>query len=212
MKKTITVFGLLLFGALVFGQANLPEYDFVSGNWELTEDSLYQHDADASLAKVNINIPQEDAMIYEFQALYEGGAEDGHGGFGLHLFVDKPHAQESWGAGKSYLLWLNYDENPGNTEIPAGLSAQLYRSYSNSRMDLVQSFDLNDYAELLTEDNLTTPIPFKFIVDGNSGEIQVYDPVTNDGSYFVLNVEENLPLKGDWLVLRTNGMKMSFTY
>ncbi len=107
-------------------------------------------------------------------------------------------------------MWLNYDENPENKEIPAGLSAQLYRSYTDSRMDLIQSFDLNEYAGLLTEETLSASIPFKIVVDGNSGEIHVYDPAGDGNSYFVLNIGENLPLKGDWVVLRTNGMKLSF--
>jgi hypothetical protein len=147
-------------------------------------------------------------MVYEFDARYESGAEDGHGGIGLHIFADSVLNRASWGAGRSYLLWLNYDERPISRDIPQGLSAQVYHSYTNSRMELVQSFDLNHYAGLLTQENLAYPIHFKFFVDGNTGEVQVYDPTAED-LYYVLNLD--LPSRGEWIALRTNGLKASFT-
>ncbi len=88
MKKTIAVLGLFMLGTLLFSQVNLPaEHQFVSGNWVMIGNRLYQNDAGSRLAKINIAVPQEDIMIYEFDARYEGGAEDGHGGFGLHLLI-----------------------------------------------------------------------------------------------------------------------------
>ena len=211
MKRMVLVLALLAVGTLVFAQADLPEHRFVSGRWALSGDRLYQNDENARLAKVNIRVPQEGAMIYEFDARYEGGAEDGHGGFGFHVFVDAPHNNVSWGAGQSYLIWLNYDEKPLIKDIPAGLSAQIYRSVSNSQMDLIQSYNLNEYADLLTYENLAEPIPFKIIVNGNTGEVQVYDPTENNEYYYVLNLGNRTPLRGNWLVLRTNGMRVSFS-
>ena len=212
MKRFVLVLALLAVGTLVFAQVNLDEFSFVGGKWEITADRLYQNDEKARLAKTNIKAPQEGAMLYEFEARYEGGAEDGHGGFGLHIFVNNPFDRVSWGAAQSILLWLNYDENPINKEIHKGFSGQVYRSINNSTMELIQSFDLNEFIELLTEENLAEPVPFKIIVDGNTGEIQIFDPTTNDGSYYQFFIDKKLlPLKGDWVVLRTNGMKMSFT-
>ncbi|MDR2617941.1 MAG: hypothetical protein LBC62_03625, partial [Treponema sp.] len=173
---------------------------------------LYQNDATARLAKINVRAPQADAMIYEFNTLYKAGAEDGHGGFGLHVFGDRAYNSASWGSGKSYLLWLNYDENPANKRIPKGLSGQVYRSYTNSRMDLVESVDLNEYAPLLTAENLSSPVSFKIAVDGNTGEVRVYDPTDPDllaYRYFYIN-KNDIPLKGDWVALRTNGIQLSF--
>jgi hypothetical protein len=211
MKRIVLALVLIAAGAVLYAQVNLPEYRFVSGNWAVSGQRLYQNDANARLAKINVRIPQNNAMVYEFDARYEGGAEDGHGGFGLHIFVDSPHNRASWGAGSSYLLWLNYDEKPLRKDIPAGLSGQVYRSYSNSRMDLVQSFDLNQYADLLTDENLAYPVHFKIYANGNTGEIRVYDP-TEESVYYLLNLnKKELPLKGNWVTLRTNGMKMSFT-
>jgi hypothetical protein len=212
MKRIILVLFLVGVAAALFAQVQLPEYRFASGNWAISGQRLYQNDTKAGLAKINIRAPQNGVMLYEFDARYENGAEDGHGGFGIHIFVDAPYNNASWGAGKSYLLWLNYDENPKNKDIPRGLSAQLYRSASNSQMDLVQSYDLNRYVNLLTDENLSYPVHFKIVADGDSGEVRIYDP-TEDGSiYYVLNVDrKDLPLKGNWVSLRTNGMRMSFT-
>jgi hypothetical protein len=212
MKRVVLVLFLFGVAAALFAQVQLPEYRFASGSWAVTGQRLYQNDTRAGLAKINIQAPQSGAILYEFDARYENGAEDGHGGFGLHIFEDAAFNNASWGAGKSYLLWLNYDENPVNRNIPRGLSAQLYRSQTNSRMDLVQSYDLNNYVGLLTDDNLAYPVHFKIVADGDSGEVRVYDP-TEDGSvYYVLYLDQkDLPLKGNWVSLRTNGMRMSFT-
>ncbi|MCL2128513.1 MAG: hypothetical protein FWH38_09680 [Treponema sp.] len=197
---------------VLFAQADVPEYTFAAGNWGFSGPRLYQNDAGARLAKVNFMVPQSGPMVYEFNAKYEDGAEDGHGGFGIHLFVDNPYNAASWGAGKSYLLWLNYDEAPYTPGIPAGLSAQVYKSVGNSRMDLVESVSLNEYLPLLTDENLAYSIPFKIEADGDTGEIRVYDPTDPElSSYFYFNVDRgDLPLKGNWVALRTNGIKLSF--
>jgi hypothetical protein len=214
MKRGILF--LLVFGAAaaLFAQVNLPEHRFASGSWNISGQRLYQNDAKARLAKLNIRAPQNGPMVYEFTARYESGAEDGHGGFGLHIFGDKVLNAPSWGSGNSYLLWLNYDENPiDKRNIPAGLSAQVYRSYTDSRMELVQSYNLNEYASLLTSENLARPVYFKIQADGNTGEVRVYDPVDASGeTWYSLSLNrKDLPLRGDWVVLRTNGIRLSFT-
>jgi hypothetical protein len=204
---------LSLWGIAVslFAQVQLPEYRFAAGNWLISGDRLYQNDEKAGLAKVNIRVPQQGPMLYEFDARYESGAEDGHGGFGLHIFADSALNAPSWGAGKSYLLWLNYDENPRDNKIPRGLSAQIYRSYTNTWMELVENFDLNSYAEYLTAEDLAYPVHFRIIADGNTGEVQVYDPVETDTYYVFYLDKKDFPLQGQWVSLRTNGMRMSFT-
>jgi hypothetical protein len=210
MKRMFLFLAVMVIASGLYAQSGLPEYHFASGNWGFSGDRLYQRDAQAPLAKVNFRAPQSGPMVYEFNARYESGAEDGHGGFGLHVFADSVANQASWGSGNSYLLWLNYDENPISRTIPRGFSAQVYRSYSNSRMELVESFDLNEYADLLTEENLADPVPIKIVVDGSNGEVQVYDPTDPEG-YFVFALDrKDTPLKGDWAVLRTNGVQLSF--
>jgi hypothetical protein len=190
----------------------LPQHQFASGNWSLSGNRLYQNDANARLAKVNMLIPQSGTMVYEFNVKYEGGIEDGHGGFGIHVFVDAPHPRESWGAGNSILLWLNYDENPVTPGFIRGFSAQVYRSRSNTQMDLLESYDLNWALDFITWDDLAYPVPVKIWVNGNTGEIRVYDPsdpILADYWYFYIP-QRDLPLRGDWIAIRTNGMSVSF--
>jgi hypothetical protein len=209
------VFFLLLAGMAVslFAQVQLPAHRFAAGNWSFSGNRLYQTDAKARLAKVNIQIPQKGPMIYEFNARYENdGIQDGHGGFGLHIFADSVYNAASWGSGKSYLLWLNYDENPISRDIPRGFSAQVYKSLSNSRMELVQSVPLNEYLPLLTAETLSNPISFKIWVNGDTGEVRVYDPSDPEmAKYYYFSVDsKDLPLGGNWIALRTNGIKLSF--
>jgi len=212
MKRS--VFFILAMGVAmsIFAQAKVPDYTFASGSWRFIGPRLYQNDANAYLAKVNFKAPQSGSMLYNFNVRYEGGAEDGHGGVGIHIFADSAFNKASWGAGKSYLLWLNYDKKPRSKDIPAGLSAQIYRSLSNSRMELIDSIPLTSYEPLLTKENLASPITFRIIADGDTGEVRIYDPTDpNNRKYFYFFIDKkDLPLKGSYVVLRTNGIKLSF--
>jgi hypothetical protein len=188
------------------------EYARDAGNWHFAGPRLLQDDVGARLAKVNLNVPQEGEVYYEFNARYEGGAEDGHGGFGIHILGDSRLNYPSWGSGKSYLLWLNYDERPISADIPSGLSAQVYRSDSHSEMTLLYSQDLNEYLPFLDEDALSENVPFRITANGDTGEVRVYDPTEDlESVYYVFNIDKSaLPVKGNWIALRTNGMKVSF--
>jgi hypothetical protein len=210
MKRLVLFLVVMCMMAPLFAQTPLPEHRFASGNWGYVGPRLYQNDVRAGLAKMNLRVPQNGAMIYEFNARYEGGAEDGHGGFGLHVFADSVFNGSSWGTGNSYLLWLNYDEKPSNPRIPPGLSGQIYHSRSHSAMDLVESVDLNQYSYALTDANLANPVSFKVEVNGDTGEIRVYDPTDLASYYYFYVNSRDLPLKGDWVALRTNGIKLSF--
>ncbi|MDR0639521.1 MAG: hypothetical protein LBG27_11590 [Spirochaetaceae bacterium] len=188
------------------------EYARDAGNWQFLGPRLVQGDEGARLAKVNLSVPQENEVFYEFNARYEGGVEDGHGGFGIHILGDSRLNYPSWGSGKSYLLWLNYDEHPVSTDIPAGLSAQVYRSDSHSEMTLLYSQDLNEYLAFLDESVLSENVPFRIVANGNTGEVRVYDPTEDlESVYYVFNIDKSsLPIKGNWIALRSNGMKVSF--
>ena len=212
MKRFILFFLVLGVGVSLCAQ-QLPEYHFASGSgsWGFVGNRLYQNDTRAGLAKVNMRIPQSGPMIYEFNVRYEDGIDDGHGGFGLHVFADDVFHGASWGSGTSYLLWLNYDENPITRGIHRGFSAQVYRSNSNSSMDLLESYNLNEYASLLTYENCAAnSVPAKIWIDGGTGEVRVYDPTDptlEDYFYFYLPARG---LRGNWVSLRTNGIKLSF--
>jgi hypothetical protein len=210
MKRIVLFLAVFGVAASMYAQSQLPPYRFAAGNWGFTGERLFQNDAGARLAKVNFQVPQKGPMVYQFNARYEGGGEDGHGGFGLHVFGNSAFNGPSWGNGKSYLLWLNYDENPENSAIPKGLSGQVYRSYTNSYMELVQSVDLNKYVDYVTDEVLYAPVSFKIIADGDTGEIRVYDPIDPDAYYFFSIANRDIPLTGNWAALRTNGVKLSF--
>jgi len=170
---------------------------------------LYQNDASAPLAKVNIRVPQSGPMIYEFNARYEDGPRKTHAGFGIHIFADDVLHSVSWGSGVSYLLWFNYDENPVTQGIPRGLSAQVYRSYSNTRMDLIESVDLNEFVGMVDQ-YITRQIPIKIWANGDTGEVRVYDPTDPALDYYFYFYLPTKGLKGNWISLRTNGLKASF--
>ncbi len=178
------------------------------GDW-LVSSSDAQSDSESSMAKASMAVPQEGTMVYEFKAAYKDGLEDGHGGFGIHVFVDEPAPGKAWGEGDSYLLWLNYDENPADSSIPSGLSAQVYKSTNNSRMDLVQSISLSAI-EPLVIGNMDQKLPVKLVIDGNTGMAKVYDPFRADYAY-TFKLSSDAPLKGDYVSLRTNGVSVNFS-
>ena len=212
MKRLVIFLLVLAAGASLFAQVQLPEHHFAAGRWILAGDRLYQNETDARLAKVNIRIPQSGPMIYEFNVRYEDGIQDGQGGFGMHIFAENVYHKASWGNGVSYLLWLNYDDNPVTKGIHKGFSAQVYRSTSSTQMELLQSVDLNEYTPLLTEENFVDPIPFRIWADGSTGEVRIYDPTDPrmEAYYYFYMDRKDLPLKGNWVSLRTNGLKLSF--
>ena len=212
MKKLLAFLMVFVIGASVYAQIQIPDRWMDSAYWQFRGDRLFGTSENARLAKVNLVVPQSGAMIYEFNVRYESGAEDGHGGFGIHIFADQALNRNTWGAGKSYLLWLNYDENPRDPKIPKGLSAQVYRSVTHTYMELVESISLSEYERFLTPENLSKIISFKITADGDTGEIRVYDPTDAEGrNYFLYTINpRDIPLKGDYVVLRTNGMRLSF--
>jgi len=212
MKRLLIILALICAAATLFAQVPLPEHQFAAGRWGFVGSRLHQSDASARLAKMNLRANQAGPMIYEFNVRYESGLEDGHGGFGIHIFADSAYNGASWGAGNSYLLWLNYDEKPVTRGFPSGFSAQVYRSRTNSVMDLVQSWDLNQYLPYITWDDIRNPVPVRIWVNGDTGEVRVYDPTDPEWTYywfFYLN-RQDLPLRGSWVSLRTNGISVSF--
>jgi len=177
------------------------------GEWTVLNNRLYQTDTQERLAKVNFRAMQEGLMEYTFDVRYEGGGlVDRMGGFGIQVFVDEAHNGKSWGNGESFLLWLNYDENPsyGN----AGFRAQVYQSVGHSNMELIDGYDIGLDSRVLTMDNMKLTIPVKIQIDGDSGLVKVWDP-TREGMYirFYLN---KAPGKGNFLSLRSNSLAVSF--
>jgi hypothetical protein len=78
-------------------------------------------------------------------------------------------------------------------------------------MDLVDSFSLNEYMPLMTYENwVADTVPMKIWLNGDSGEVRVYDPTDNEAERYFYYFLPTKGLKGDWISLRTNGIKLSF--
>ena len=209
MKRILLVVLVLVFISVVpLFSLSAADLSFAYGKWAVVGDRLYQNDVKSGMARVDIPAPQAGMMVYKFNVRYEaGGTDDMHAGFGIHLFVDKPAPGKAWGNGNSYLLWLNYDDNAEG--VTKGLSAQIYKSTGNSKMELLADIDLNQYTYLLTEDVLDMIIPVKMIVNGFNGDVKIYDPT--DSSYvYKFNLGNTAPLTGKFISLRTNSMGISF--
>ncbi|HAK46028.1 MAG TPA: hypothetical protein DCO79_08955 [Spirochaeta sp.] len=211
MKKIVlTILFVML--VLPLGLFAADDYGFTYGDWEIMGNRVYQNDVETGIAKAWLAYPQKGVVEYNFNVKFEDGFfDDGHAGFGLHIFVDKPAKGFSWGEGKSYLMWLNYDENPASKDIPSGLSAQVYRSDANWKMELIESVSLAAIEKVLMKYPASTKVPIKIIADGRTGLVKLYDPVTA-GMFYTLKLDNKKSLTGDYVTLRTNSGAFSFGY
>lgn len=217
MSKHLVVLLILFVIALSAAAQTIdinPALSAGEGDWVLADNRLVQKDVDAGMTKFLIPVPQTGNFTYDFNIKYEDGVlEDGHGGVGIHIFGDSNYKGHAWGQGASYLLWLNYDENPRG--ITKGLSAQVYRSINNSRMELLGDYDLNWIIDRLAAEGysvqqvLSQPIEVKISANGNNGEVKIYSPMDQSQVYsFTLPLDH--PVLGKYVALRTNGMSVSF--
>ena len=179
------------------------------GNWSIEAGRLVQENSGAPRAKVWMRVPQQGSVVYEFRMRYEGGAEDGHGGVGIHILANSIPKGASWGMGDSWLLWLNYDKAPTAPGVPRGLSAQLYRSESDIAMEIVKTVSLRSLEPVLA-DVLDSEIPIKLTFLADKGQVFITDPLgTGDGWY--VELPGSAGKSGRYAAIRTNGMRVSFT-
>jgi hypothetical protein len=163
-----------------------------------------------------------------------------HAGFGIHLGVENPAlGRASWGAGESYLLWLNLDTRPAtrrNSPEHYGFRAQVYESTSNTAMTLardsairrdpaISRVTVDDYVSIdilgalrawgvdLSIDDLgrylNEEVPVNIRVNTRTGRIGVLDPTAPVRFYF--NVDPSV-LAGNYVSLRTNSLAASYNY
>ncbi|MFO7849480.1 MAG: hypothetical protein R6V67_05940 [Spirochaetia bacterium] len=210
----LMVIFLLIAGGPLFGETVLTEnfsdtfdHSGAYGDWEVNRGRLYQEDTEEHLSKINFKAPQKGLMEYRFNVRYEdGGIEDRMGGFGVHLFVDSAFSGKSWGNGKSYLLWLNYDEDPAYGS--RGFQAQVYKSTKHFEMELLDGYEVELPVSYLSSSYMDTIIPVRLQVDGDSGLVKVWDP-SREGRYFRFYLDE-APEEGDYFSFRTNNLSVSF--
>lgn len=207
-KVILTVMMITFAAAAAFAQEG-EMFGTPEGDWSIRGGRLTQENSGAPRAKVWMRVPQEGSVVYEFTMRYEGGAEDGHGGAGIHILADAIPPGISWGMGDSWLLWLNYDEAPSAPGVPRGLSAQLYRSESDISMEIVKSVSLESLEPALA-DMLDSDIPIKLTFLADRGEVFITDPLgTGDGWY--VELPGSAGMSGRYAAVRTNGVRVSFT-
>jgi hypothetical protein len=240
MKKVAVIFAaLLMLLPLVVSAQSIVDDGFESlgewvpghGEWGIRGGMLIQRDTRTGLARIDRQVPQEGEIEISFQVRYEAGGfrdenalrnQQLHGGFGIHVGVDNaPLRRVAWGAGESYLLWLNLDtrqETRANAPEHFGFRGQVYESTSHTVMN-VTPWNVDIQAELaeaginLSIEDLDqfigTLVPIRIRVNYNSGRIMVNDP-TAPTIWFYFDVEPAV-LRGGYMSLRTNSLALSFS-
>ena len=246
MKKVALIFAaLLLLLPLTLSAQVIVEDDFSTlgewvpgyGEWGIRGGMLVQRDTDTGLARIDRMVappgvvPSGEFEI-SFKIRYEAGgfesqaallAQQVHAGFGIHVGVENPPlGRVAWGAGNSYLLWLNLDSLVGTAmDAPehSGFRAQVYRSTKNSEMALEEAYNidilaaLNAYGITLYQEDLSrflaSPAQIKIRVNFDTGRVMVMDP-TNPTLWFYFDVDRSV-LRGNYVSLRTNSLAASFS-
>jgi hypothetical protein len=194
----------------------------VSGVWNTSNGKFSQTDLAAGMARADRVLALSGVMQVEFDIMYSGGgfkdaaaALQGryHGGFGIHIGVDKPNPKRSWGNGKSYLLWLNLDTEVAERSEHFGLRAQVYDSTTSSRMNLISKLNIE---VLPTREALpmlaqvpTRKVKVRLVINTDTGEVRFYDPI-NAGWYYFFYLDPQR-LKGRFISLRTNRLGADFS-
>ncbi len=239
MKKVALIFAALLLLLPLAVSAQTIIYDgFESlgewvpgyGQWGIRGGMLVQRDAQTGLARIDRQVPQRGEIEISFQVRYEAGgfpdqaalrAGQLHGGFGIHVGVNSPPlGRIAWGAGQSYLLWLNLDtrrETMSDAPEHFGFRGQVYESKRNAVMD-VTPLNVDIQAELANvgiimgiddiEQFLGVLVPMRIRVNYDTGRILVADP-TAPTLWFYFDVDPAV-LRGTHVSLRTNSLAVSF--
>ena len=240
MKKVALIFAaLLMLLPFALGAQVLVDDDFETigdwvpgyGEWGIRGGLLIQRDTATGLARIDRMVPQDGEIEIAFVVRYEaGGFEDQmalatgqlHAGFGIHVGVENPPlGRIAWGAGDSYLLWLNLDTR-ADTMADAmdehfGFRGQVYESTSNASMSLTP-LNVDIQAALATiginlgiqdlERFLGSQIQMKIRVNYDTGRVMVQDP-TAPSTWFYFDVDPGV-LAGNYVSFRTNSLALSF--
>ena len=247
MKKVALIFAaLLLLFPLALSAQTIVDDSFESlgdwvpgyGDWGIRGGMLVQRDTDTGLARIDRPVPQANEIEISFMVRYQaGGFEDQaalrrgylHAGFGIQVGVENPPLRRvAWGAGSSYLLWLNLDTRPetlADASRHFGFRGQVYESESNSVMDLATDtkygVELNaDIVAALANVGITLGIsdigqyldmlvPIRIRINYNTGVVMVMDP-TNPSLWLSFDVDPAV-LAGNYVSLRTNSLAVSFS-
>ena len=223
MKHVKVIFVLVfLFTAVVaFSQTSLVSDTFdrmslgdwvpINGEWKVMDGKLYQTDTAENMAMIMIPVKQSGKILYEFDVSYLTGGEDNYAGFGIHLCINNPSKNRSWGNGQSFLAWITWD--PDIYGWPGGF-VQLYQSTGPTRMDLFPSGDIIEDGdrfpigvEYLDVEFLSYTITVRLELDTETGKGYYYDPF--DPYEYRYPFELGTPVKaGDYFAFRTNSLSV----
>ncbi len=257
MRKFALMLGALMLTVSMVAVAQSVNDDFGSmrgwtagpGDWVVRGGRMVQQDAGEPLARADRMVTQQGEYELEFSIRYVDGGyssmsdmQNGiyHAGFGIQIGVENPAlGRSSWGAGNSYLLWLNLDTRPStraNHPEHYGFRAQVYKSDSNTAMYLARDprlardpelsrYVVDDYMSIdlvaalrawgvnLSINDLgrylNQDVPINIRVNTRTGRIGVLDPTAPVRFYF--NVDPEV-LQGNYMSLRTNGLAASYNY
>ena len=239
MKKVALIFAaLLMLLPLVVSAQTIVDDGFESlgewvpghGEWGIRGGMLIQRDTRTGLARIDRRVPQEGEIEISFQVRYEAGGfrdqdalrnQQYHGGFGIHVGVDNaPLRSVAWGAGQSYLLWLNLDtrqETRNNASEHFGFRGQVYESSTHTVMSVTE-WNADIQAELAEagidlsindlDQFIGTLVPIRIRVNYDTGRIMVNDP-TAPTIWFYFDLDPQV-LRGEYMSLRTNSLAVSF--
>ncbi|MFW6368469.1 MAG: hypothetical protein ACOCZ9_01915 [Spirochaetota bacterium] len=201
------------------------EWEPAAGSWDMVGgDLLVQDDTSELLARIDRPARHSGSYELSFNARYlDGGyasdaalrAGEVHAGFGFHVGVDDPPlGVRAWGNDESYLVWGNVDTRRRTREdYPEhyGLQVQVYRSNSNTDMELVESVDLGEEFGItadMIQPYLDRQVPVRLRVDNEEGVAYAYDPTDQSIRYRIPLPEE---ISGEYLSLRTNSVSIGFS-
>ena len=164
------------------------------GSWSASANRASQSDGSLYYAKYLIPLRQNQSqLLYSFSARAGGS---GYVGYGLHFFVSDDRDANSYGLGKSYLVWLTRD--PGYYGSNRTY-LQVYESFGDTKMIQVASVTIPDAISSTNQTDI--------LYDKDRGNISVR---VNGDRY--LDYEVSMPLaRGNKIALRTLGSGVVFT-
>ena len=213
----------------------LGDWQPAFGSWGIRGGMFTQSDVTTGLARADRmlrNVPQTGEIEISFNVRYQAGgfadaaalrAQQLHAGFGIQVGVDSSPPRLAWGAGNSYLLWLNLDTRTStlrNNPEHFGFRGQVYRSRSNTAMAVMDGPYNTDILGALAEVGinlsiadleafLVEPVRIRIRVNYSTGLVLVEDP-TAPGLWFEVPLDAQV-LRGNYVSLRTNSLAVNFT-
>ena len=200
-----------------FSSGSLGNWEPISGSWRVMNGRLQQLDTREHMAMIVAPVYQSGKVLYEFDVEYIGGGDDDYAGFGIHVCVNAPSRQRSWGNGRSMLGWVTWDPDAYG---PPGAFVQVYESESNTKMGLYTGVYPGSnpmrYGDLLPVNReylntkyLSYRVPVKIMIDTRTGNGRFYDPFDPDKYYYPFSLGG--PIRaGGYFALRTNSVALSF--